>query len=179
MEDFKLKIFTVLCRTGSFTAAASELGISQPAVSQNIKDLESMLGTSLFVRSYGRMEITPAGKVLQHYAGRILGEYSALTAAFTPVPAGEDKLNIYMPAVSRELFSADLLSVLKILRPGLDVTIVDDMGEADINLIEMLDKRKKDTGIVIDVHVFPLAHPMSGLVSQAIELVRYSNVLSD
>ncbi|MCM1178136.1 MAG: LysR family transcriptional regulator [Clostridium sp.] len=179
MEDFKLRIFLVLCRTGSFTAAASELGISQPAVSQNIRELEGVLGTLLFVRSHGRLEITPAGRIFRHYASMVIDAYSSLSAAFIPSSGEEDRLSIYFPPVSRAMLSGDVISVLGILRPRLDISIADDIGTADINIIEMQDKKRKDTGIVIDLHVFPKNHPMSRLVMQAIDIVRYGDVLSD
>ena len=47
LEDFKLKVFVEVAREKSFTRAASALSISQPAVSQNIAELEKQLGTKL------------------------------------------------------------------------------------------------------------------------------------
>ncbi|WP_191864351.1 LysR family transcriptional regulator, partial [Pseudomonas viridiflava] len=48
----------------SFTAAAIELGVTQPAVSQQIKRLEEQLATRLFYRIYRGIELTEAGEVL-------------------------------------------------------------------------------------------------------------------
>ena len=45
MDDFRLRIFSVLARTGSFTATARELGVTQPAVSQRIAELETQFKT--------------------------------------------------------------------------------------------------------------------------------------
>jgi len=179
MEDFKLRIFTVLYHTGSFTAAAAELGISQPAVSQNISELEKSLGTSLFVRSRGKLEITPAGKIFLHYAQNILDGYAALNSAFTSAPHGGGKLDIYFSPALREILSRDVLSVISILRPGLVVKAVEDIGLAGISVMESTDKKRKDTGITIDVHVFPQSHPLSRLVNQAVEISRYWDVLPD
>ena len=47
-EDFRLKVFMTVAREKSFTKAASELGVSQPAVSQNISELEKSAGVKLF-----------------------------------------------------------------------------------------------------------------------------------
>ena len=47
-----LRVFESAARQLSFTAAASELGTSQPAISQQIKRLEEQLGTRLFDRIY-------------------------------------------------------------------------------------------------------------------------------
>ena len=47
LEDFKLKVFMAIAETGSFTKAAKVLGVSQPAISQNISALEKELGATL------------------------------------------------------------------------------------------------------------------------------------
>ena len=41
LEDFKIKVFVTVASTGSFTKAGELLGISQPAVSQNVAELEN------------------------------------------------------------------------------------------------------------------------------------------
>lgn len=61
LEDSKLKVFTVVAQELNFTKAAKILGISQPAVSQNISDLESILGVKLFNRGNGPISLTPQG----------------------------------------------------------------------------------------------------------------------
>ena len=48
-EDFRLKVFMAVAETGSFTKAAKSIGISQPAVSQNINALEKEIGTPLIL----------------------------------------------------------------------------------------------------------------------------------
>lgn len=55
------RIFYTVARCGSLTKAADELFISQPAMSQAIKQLESQLGTSLFNRTHRGMELTLQG----------------------------------------------------------------------------------------------------------------------
>lgn len=176
-EDFRLKVFMAVVKELNFTKAASVLDISQPAVSQNIRDLESSLGTSLFIRSHGKLEITPAGRILQYYACRILDEYSSLNSAFAKKSIDSGGLRIFFPSVSREIFAGEVISIINILHPELEVSLSDDMAAADIVVIETQDRKKKDTGIVVDVHVFPENHPMSGLVCQAIELSRYGDVI--
>ena len=53
LEDFRLRIFMAVAEKGSFTLAAKALGVSQPAVSQNIAELEKSLGAELFLRRKG------------------------------------------------------------------------------------------------------------------------------
>lgn len=59
-----LRAFEAAARQQSFTAAAVELGTTQPAISQQIKRLEEQLATRLFDRIYRGIELTEAGIVL-------------------------------------------------------------------------------------------------------------------
>jgi LysR family transcriptional regulator, carnitine catabolism transcriptional activator len=64
MDSRRLGIFLAVVDTGGFTAAAAELGMSQPAVSQAIRELESELGTPLFQRIGRGVTLTSAGEAL-------------------------------------------------------------------------------------------------------------------
>ena len=55
------RVFYTVAKCGSLTRAADELFISQPAVSQAIKQLESQLGTTLFNRTHRGMELSEQG----------------------------------------------------------------------------------------------------------------------
>ncbi|AMB86234.1 LysR family transcriptional regulator [Pseudomonas agarici] len=59
-----LRVFEAAARHRSFTAAAAELGTTQPAISQQIKRLEQQLVTRLFDRIYRGIELTEAGSIL-------------------------------------------------------------------------------------------------------------------
>jgi DNA-binding transcriptional LysR family regulator len=59
-----LRAFEAAARHRSFTAAAMELGTTQPAISQQIKRLEEQLAIRLFDRIYRGIELTDAGAVL-------------------------------------------------------------------------------------------------------------------
>lgn len=59
-----LLFFEAVTRTGSFTAASTELYVSQAAVSKRVRQLEDWLGTELFVRSARSLSPTPAGEAL-------------------------------------------------------------------------------------------------------------------
>ena len=59
----QFKYVLVLARTGSFSAAAEELNISQPSLSQYIKKIERDLGIELFDRAGGNVRLTDAGRV--------------------------------------------------------------------------------------------------------------------
>lgn len=64
-----LAVFEAAARLGSFTAAGDELGLSQPAVTRQIRALEHRLGVSLFVRTANRSELSDVGRrLLDHVA---------------------------------------------------------------------------------------------------------------
>jgi DNA-binding transcriptional LysR family regulator len=62
MED-RLRKFAAICDAGSFTKAALELHISQPALSAAIRTLERELGTGLLVHGVRPLTLTPAGTI--------------------------------------------------------------------------------------------------------------------
>lgn len=64
MNLAQLRAFHAVAVHGGFSAAAQELGISQPAVTQHIKAIEESAGTRLFNRQSGRTELTPDGQDL-------------------------------------------------------------------------------------------------------------------
>lgn len=64
------KVFYYVQKSGSLTAAAEALCISQPAVSQAIKQLETSLGAKLFVRTAKGVKLTREGEILSAYVSR-------------------------------------------------------------------------------------------------------------
>lgn len=58
------RVFFTVAKCGSLTKAAQELYISQPAVSQSVKQLEQLLGVSLFNRTHRGMELSAGGKLI-------------------------------------------------------------------------------------------------------------------
>lgn len=79
MTDFRLRVFEAVARRMSFTRAAEELFLSQPAVTRHIHELEKAVGCRLFQRQGHRIELTPEGEKLLIGARRILREYSRLS----------------------------------------------------------------------------------------------------
>ncbi|MCI1785019.1 MAG: LysR family transcriptional regulator [Bacteroidales bacterium] len=81
-EDFRLKAFMAVANEGSFTRAAKILGVSQPAVSQNIAEIEKGIGVRLFDRIKGEISLTDTGKSFLQYAENILYWYKAADSMF-------------------------------------------------------------------------------------------------
>ena len=78
MFSFRLEVFNSVAFNLSFTKAAQELHITQPAVTNHIKELESTLGISLFDREPGSIFLTKAGKILQQYVQNAEADYKKL-----------------------------------------------------------------------------------------------------
>lgn len=78
------KVFYYAAKTGSLTLAAAELSISQPAVSQAMKQLEGALGAKLFVRSSRGIRLTPEGQVLYEYVKNGYEQISLGRKSFLP-----------------------------------------------------------------------------------------------
>ncbi|AGB83258.1 transcriptional regulator [Serratia sp. FGI94] len=72
-----INYFIAVAEHRSFTRAASALHVSQPALSQQIKQLEERLGAPLFDRSGREIQLTDAGQVYLRYAQRALQDLSA------------------------------------------------------------------------------------------------------
>jgi DNA-binding transcriptional LysR family regulator len=69
---YKLEIFAEVVQSGSFSAAAEQLLMTQSGVSQHIQDLEASLGTQLFVRGRRGVTLTSSGQQLYTYTEQIL-----------------------------------------------------------------------------------------------------------
>lgn len=74
IQPADLGFFSVLASAGSLSAAARELGITTPAVSKHLAQMESRVGVALLNRTTRRMSLTPEGEVYLQHARRILGE---------------------------------------------------------------------------------------------------------
>nr|BFD62215.1 LysR family transcriptional regulator [Bdellovibrio sp. HM001] len=69
---YQLTTFVTVISEGSMTAAADKLYLTQPAVSQQIRNLEEDLGVELLVRGVRSIKATPQGEVLYEYAKKII-----------------------------------------------------------------------------------------------------------
>ncbi|WP_461449631.1 LysR family transcriptional regulator [Mucilaginibacter sp.] len=75
MADFRLKVFYTVAKRLSFTKAADELFISQPAVTKHIHELEDEYKAKLFERKGNRINLTKAGKLLFNFAEDVFERY--------------------------------------------------------------------------------------------------------
>ncbi|MFK4544942.1 DNA-binding transcriptional LysR family regulator [Streptomyces tendae] len=119
IEARHLRVLRAVASTGSFSAAGRELGCTQPAVSQQMKALESSVGTPLLVRTGREMRLTQAGEALvRHAAGIIAGLTAAEeeVAAIAGLRAGRVRL-VSFPSGSSTLVPT-ALAALRAAHPG-------------------------------------------------------------
>lgn len=85
MNLHHLAVFHAIAETGSISAAAKRLHISQPALSRELRDFEGRLGVVLFERLPRGMRLTHAGEVLREYATRLFGIAHAAEATMREI----------------------------------------------------------------------------------------------
>lgn len=78
MLDFRLNVFYTVAKRLSFTKAAAELYVTQPAVTKHIQELEHQFGTALFDRRGNQISLTAAGSLLLRHAETIMATYRQL-----------------------------------------------------------------------------------------------------
>lgn len=126
IEARHLRVLRAVAATGSFSAAARELGCTQPAVSQQMKALEASAGTPLLIRTGREMRLTQAGEALVRHAAGILAGLTAAeeeVAAIAGLRAGRVRL-VSFPSGSSTLVPS-ALAALRAAHPGTRVSLVD------------------------------------------------------
>ena len=92
-----LRLFEAVGRLGSLTAAGAELGLSQPAVSYQIRQLEDRVGRPLFVREKGRVRLSDAGRRL---LPALTSAFAGVSEAFAALRGEDDDVLALDTAVS-------------------------------------------------------------------------------
>lgn len=124
MELRHLRYFVVLAEELSFTAAARRLNISQPPLSQQIRDLEEELQTTLFERTSRRVDLTPAGAVFLVQARAILTQARLAVEDVRAMGAGRTGL-VRIATTGSVLLGqlAGLIAAFAQVHPGIAVRI--------------------------------------------------------
>ncbi|WP_342618048.1 LysR substrate-binding domain-containing protein [Rhodoferax sp. GW822-FHT02A01] len=120
-----LKAFAVAAREGSFTQAGEVLHVTQGAISRQVKQLETALGTPLFVRVHQAVELTPAGKELAHTLQRLFSEMEAAVYK----ASGKHRpqmLSVNVPPTFATRWLAPRLSDFRARYPHIDLSIKTD-----------------------------------------------------
>lgn len=85
IADFRLKVFCSVAKNLSYTKAAQEMRISQPAVSKHIHELESQYNVRLIERMGSKIMLTKAGEVFFNHSISILDNYSKMDFAMNMI----------------------------------------------------------------------------------------------
>lgn len=140
-----LRYFVSVAETENFTRAAERLGVSQPSVSQQIRDLEQLLGTPLFMRLGKRVRLTEAGLALARTASQVLKKLEQAREAVRSVASLERAhleigvipalhLALVPPALRRLAQAHPGLSVTVHERPSREIEVEVESGRYDLGL---------------------------------------------
>lgn len=139
MQSSQLENFLMIIECGSINKAAQRLFMSQPTLSQQVKQLEEELGTDLFVRNGKSLSLTPEGEVLAEFAAkevnalqRLRNRINALkyglkqeiaigiaqTSLIPSVGEWIGKMNAAHPEISYRFVNYNFAGVLELMNKG-------------------------------------------------------------
>lgn len=124
MELRQLRYFLAVADSLSFTRAAAELHLTQPTLSQQIKQLENSLGTQLFDRVGRKVRLTEPGVIFRQHAERALKEIHSATEALTELQGmvrGTLSIGVFQSFNSSLL--PPILAEFSATYPGVSVTV--------------------------------------------------------
>ena len=142
----QLNTFADVAELGSFSAAAERAGISQPAVSLQVRQLERRLGLRLIERVGRRAQPTPAGSDLLVHARRIKEEVATALAAIAPHRTGAlGRVRIGTGATACIYLLPAILRKLRERMPGLEITV--QTGNT-LDILKLLEANAIDLALV-------------------------------
>lgn len=122
--DARLRAFAALARRSSFSRAADDLGISQPAVSRHIADLEAQLGMPLVVRGRRGAALTHAGEFLADYVSRAEALLSQAVSGLDAIRDAETgSLRVAASSTPGTYLLPQALAAYVPTRPGIDLEV--------------------------------------------------------
>lgn len=181
MEIRQLRAFLAIAETGTFTAAAERVHVTQAAISMQIRQLERETGAKLFVRAPRRVILTEAGEKLLDRAQLILREYDAALeelAALTGAEKGRLRIGSASAMVSADPLP-QILKELKKIHPGVETSVVSGTsaelvqrilsGELDAAFVSLpVDARGIQTEVLSEDSLVAIASPRHRLGKQKV-----------
>ena len=171
--DFRLKVFYTVASKLSYTKAANELFITQPAVSKHIKELEMQLQTRLFNRNGSSISITPSGEILLRYAQQIFKLYSNLEnelAEISDVTSGT--LQIGASTTLAQYVLPRILAKFKKTYPSIDLRLINGNSEF---IEQQIIAEKIDIALVEGISHYPQINYESFVKDEIVLVVRTNN----
>jgi len=151
----QIRTFECIARLGSFHAAAQHLSLTQPSISQRIRELELTLGTELFIRRGPRVSLTAEGHALIDQAQRLIGMADDIVDRFRSRDPMKGVLRLGLNESFARVCLTDLLGRLEKRYPNLKTSVhVGDTGAVS----KLLNERKIDIAVVSEPDVEPHVH---------------------
>ena len=145
MLDNRMKTFLSVCECGSFVAAAKELHITQPAVSQHIRSLEEELGVCLLERTKSKLILTKYGETVRTYAKKATGLYGELLRSLHDEQNRITHLTVGVTHTAESNPIAGALASYCAQNPGVNIKMMTDTIS---NLYTMLKSYEIDLAVV-------------------------------
>lgn len=158
----QLRCFLTVYEKGSLTAAAEELGYSQPSISEQVRNLERTLGAQLFARVGRGVVPTSAAEALRPHAERTVSAAEEARQAVQSVSALETgTIRFGMFGIARIYFGAQLIADVLERHPGVRVELV---GQNSIEVQEDLRRGRLEAAMISvpavtaeGLHITPVA----------------------
>ena len=179
MEIRQLRAFVAIAESGTFTAGAMRVHVTQAAISMQIRQLETEIGAKVFVRAPRHVILTEAGEQLLRRARHILREHDAALDEIAEL-AGAERGRLRIGSASAMVLTEQLPAILKELRkqhPAADIAVtsgtsevlVDQIlaGEVDIAFVSLpVDVRGIKTERLSQDQLVAIASPRHKLAKQ-------------
>ena len=121
MLDFRTETFLTVCQTMNFTAAAKQLNITQPAVSQHIHFLEEQYDTSLFIYQNKQLSLTRSGEILRKHLLTMKNDEKAVMEELRSTLSETESLSIGVTMTIGEYAIVDKLTNFLIRHPEINI----------------------------------------------------------
>ena len=126
----QLQYFVAVAEQGTVSRAAQNLSISQSAVTEAIKELESDLGVGLFERHSRGLHVTHKGHQFLRHATKILADVSDARRTFSDTAGtGSGRLHLGVTSLVAGYVLSDLLARYRRAFPGVEVSAIEDNGD--------------------------------------------------
>ena len=133
----QLRAFLALAEQRSFTRAASQCHLSQPAFSALIRQMEDQLGQRLFDRSTRHVELTTEGRAFEPAARRVLAEFDAALAGAADYAAKRrGKVSIALLPSLAAGWLPEVLAGFRARHPNIELDVADVLSEACIERVK-------------------------------------------
>lgn len=172
MDLNQVEYFLRVAELGSINRAAKELGLSQPALSRSLSQLEQDLGQQLMVRCQTGITITEAGSILAARGLALLHEAGAIREELANDPAG--RVVMGMPAALRHLVTLPALQVMRSKSPGTAVRVHEGFN---VFLRDMMKHGLLDLAVIAVEQVSESSIAPEMLVREPLVLVRSTELL--